>query len=188
MSFIDKAKEALGDNLEKAKELISENVDKLEGAIDRAGDFIDDKTSGKFSETLDRVQFAAHDAVDKVSAGGEFLSIDGDGSLLPAQGILKEMGYRAGKSGLPPHERREILRRTFEVQLVSNSGEATDYIAEWGGRCSQARFEKMDRVLGGLAANAEKIRKNDMSEAIADWTADQGWLAANYRQWMHHDH
>src|SRR3954468_6429295 len=86
----------------------------------------------------------------------ETLVIDGDGSLLPAHGILKEMGYRVGKSGLLPNERREILRRTFRVQLASPSGAASDYIAEWGGRCSQARFEKMDRVLGGLAANAAR--------------------------------
>ena len=35
--FIDKAKEALGENLEKAKDLISENVDKVEGAIEQIG-------------------------------------------------------------------------------------------------------------------------------------------------------
>lgn len=118
----------------------------------------------------------------------ETLPIDVDGSLLPAQGILREMGYRAGKSGLLPHQRREILRRTFEVQLVSTSAEATDYIAEWGDRCSQARFLKMDRVLGGLAANAEKKTKLDMSEAIADWKQDQAWLRKNYKQWLHHSH
>ena len=35
--------------------------------IDKAGDLIDEKTSGKFSETIDKVQGAAQTAVDKVS-------------------------------------------------------------------------------------------------------------------------
>jgi uncharacterized protein YjbJ (UPF0337 family) len=53
--------------LDKAKEVISDNVDKIEGAIDKAGDLIDEKTGGKFSETIDKVQDAAHGAVDKAS-------------------------------------------------------------------------------------------------------------------------
>ena len=52
--------------LDKAKETISENVDKVEAAIDKAGDLIDEKTGGKFSEAVDKVQDAAHSAVDKV--------------------------------------------------------------------------------------------------------------------------
>ncbi len=108
-----------------------------------------------------------------------------DGAPLPAQGILKDMGYRVGKNGLLLHERREILRRTFRVYLDSNSDW---YVQQWGPRCSQARFNKMDRVLGGLAANAEKIRKNDMSEAIRNWREDQAWLRQTYTQWMHHGH
>jgi hypothetical protein len=109
------------------------------------------------------------------------------GRPLPPQGILKDMGYRVGFNGLLTHERRDILRRTFSVQLVSSFDTAKGYIAEWGPRCSQARFNKMDRVLGGLAANAEKIRKNDMSEAIRNWREDQLWLRQNYLEWLH-DH
>jgi hypothetical protein len=67
MSFIDKAKEALSDNLDKAKDAIAENVDKIEGAVDKAGDFIDDKTSGKFAETIDKFQDAAKGADYKVT-------------------------------------------------------------------------------------------------------------------------
>ena len=55
MSFLDKAKDA-----------ISENVEKVEAAIDKAGDLIDEKTGGKLSEAVDKVQEAAHSAVDKV--------------------------------------------------------------------------------------------------------------------------
>jgi prefoldin subunit 5 len=51
--------------LDKAKEVLSENAEKVEAAIDKAGDFIDEKTQGKFSETVDKVQDAAKSAVDK---------------------------------------------------------------------------------------------------------------------------
>ncbi len=118
----------------------------------------------------------------------ETLVINEDGSLLPSHGVLKDMGYRVGKNGLFPNERDEILRRTFRVQLVSTSGAASDYIAEWGSRCSQERFGKMDRVLGGLAANAGRKTKLDMSEAITDWKEDQKWLRSHYREWMDHTH
>jgi gas vesicle protein len=51
--------------LDKAKEVLHENAEKVEQAIDKAGDFIDEKTQGKFSETVDKVQDAAKTAVDK---------------------------------------------------------------------------------------------------------------------------
>ncbi|BBZ77656.1 kanamycin biosynthetic protein [Mycolicibacterium anyangense] len=54
MSFID-----------KAKEVLSQNADKVEAAIDKAGDIIDEKTQGKFSEAVDKVQDAAKSAVEK---------------------------------------------------------------------------------------------------------------------------
>jgi uncharacterized protein YjbJ (UPF0337 family) len=51
--------------LDKAKEVLTENVDKVEQAIDKAGDIIDEKTQGKFKETVDKVQDAAKNIVDK---------------------------------------------------------------------------------------------------------------------------
>ena len=61
--------------LDKAKEVLHENAEKVEQAIDKAGDFIDEKTQGKFSETVDKVQDAAKTAVDK---GQEALKNVGD--------------------------------------------------------------------------------------------------------------
>jgi hypothetical protein len=51
--------------LDKAKDLLSENADKVETAIDTAGDIIDSKTQGKFSDTIHKVQDAAKKAVNK---------------------------------------------------------------------------------------------------------------------------
>jgi hypothetical protein len=58
MGFLDKA-------LDKTKEVLSENADKVGQAIDKAGDIIDEKTKGKYSSTVDKVQDAAKDYVDK---------------------------------------------------------------------------------------------------------------------------
>lgn len=51
--------------LDKAKSLLSQNADKVEQAIDKAGDIVDDKTGGKYKDTVDKVQEAAKKAVDK---------------------------------------------------------------------------------------------------------------------------
>ncbi|WP_319430355.1 antitoxin [Mycobacterium sp. RTGN5] len=58
MGFLDKA-------LGKTKEVLSENADKVGQAIDKAGDIIDEKTKGKYSSTVDKVQDAAKNAVEK---------------------------------------------------------------------------------------------------------------------------
>ena len=49
--------------LDKAKEVLHENAEKVEAAIDKAGDIIDEKTQGKFKDTVDKVQDAAKSAV-----------------------------------------------------------------------------------------------------------------------------
>lgn len=51
--------------LDKAKSLLSQNADKVEQAIDKAGDIVDQKTSGKYKDAVDKVQDAAKKAVDK---------------------------------------------------------------------------------------------------------------------------
>ncbi len=52
--------------LDKAKDLVTKNAEKVEGAIDKAGDVIDEKTGGKFKDTVDKVQEAAKNAADKL--------------------------------------------------------------------------------------------------------------------------
>ncbi|GAY14463.1 antitoxin [Mycobacterium sp. shizuoka-1] len=58
MGFLDKA-------LGKTKEVLSENADKVGQVIDKAGDIIDEKTQGKYSGTVDKVQDAAKNIVEK---------------------------------------------------------------------------------------------------------------------------
>ena len=54
--------------LDKAKDLVEKNADKVEQAIDKAGDFIDEKTDGKFAGAVDKVQEVARDAANKALA------------------------------------------------------------------------------------------------------------------------
>lgn len=47
--------------LDKAKELAEQNPEKVDEVIEKVGDFIDEKTGGKFSEQVDKVQEVAKD-------------------------------------------------------------------------------------------------------------------------------
>jgi antitoxin protein of toxin-antitoxin system len=51
--------------LDKVKDLLSKNKDKVDTAIDKAGDIADQKTQGKYTDKIDKVQDAAKKAVDK---------------------------------------------------------------------------------------------------------------------------
>jgi antitoxin protein of toxin-antitoxin system len=53
--------------MDKVKGLLSGNADKVDAAIDKAGDIVDDKTQGKYKDTVDKVQDAAKKAVDEAS-------------------------------------------------------------------------------------------------------------------------
>jgi len=49
--------------LDKAKDLVSQNADKVETAIDKAGEFVDEKTQGKYSDTIHKVRDEAKKVV-----------------------------------------------------------------------------------------------------------------------------
>jgi hypothetical protein len=51
--------------LDKVKNLLAKNADKVDTAIDKAGEMVDKKTQGKYTSTVDKVQDAAKNAVDK---------------------------------------------------------------------------------------------------------------------------
>jgi MT0933-like antitoxin protein len=51
--------------LDKLKDLASKNKGAVDSAIDKAGDIVDQKTQGKYSSTVDKVQDAAKNVVDK---------------------------------------------------------------------------------------------------------------------------
>ena len=50
----------------KAQQLIGGNEEAIKDGIEKAGDFIDSKTGGKFADKVDAVQQGASGLVDKV--------------------------------------------------------------------------------------------------------------------------
>ena len=67
--FLDKAKDLAKGLQGKAKTTVGENQEKIESGIDKAADFVDEKTKGKYSEKIGKGKDAAHRAVDKI--GGD---------------------------------------------------------------------------------------------------------------------
>jgi hypothetical protein len=55
--------------LDKARDLLAQNADKVDMAIDKAGEFVDDKTQGKYSDTIHTVAAQAKKVTD--SAAGD---------------------------------------------------------------------------------------------------------------------
>ena len=57
--------------LAKAKDLLAQNSDKLDAAIDKAGEFVDSKTAGKYKDTVNKVQEAAKNALNDGEKGNQ---------------------------------------------------------------------------------------------------------------------
>ncbi|WP_186629144.1 antitoxin [Rhodococcus sp. BP22] len=59
MSFADSLKGLI----DKGQKAAAEHSDKIEQAVDKAGDFVDKKTDGKYADQIDKVQDAAKNAI-----------------------------------------------------------------------------------------------------------------------------
>ena len=69
-TILDKAKDLATDIKDKVTGYVGENEEKIHGAVEKTGEFIDDKTKGRFSEKIDKAQDAAKNAVTKIGAAG----------------------------------------------------------------------------------------------------------------------
>jgi uncharacterized protein YjbJ (UPF0337 family) len=72
-NIYDKAKDvagkvgdAAGAARDKVGDVVGQHQDKIEGAVEKVGDFVDDKTGGRFSDQIDKVQDVTKGAVDKI--------------------------------------------------------------------------------------------------------------------------
>ncbi|MPZ51666.1 MAG: antitoxin [Acidimicrobiia bacterium] len=63
MSFLDKAKDALSGAKDKVDDLADEHGDKMKDGIEKAGDFVDEKTGGKYADQVDAVQEKADEVI-----------------------------------------------------------------------------------------------------------------------------
>lgn len=57
--------------LDKAKDLLAQNADKVDMAIDKAGEFVDGKTHGKYTDTIHQVQDQAKKAAGSADTGDQ---------------------------------------------------------------------------------------------------------------------
>lgn len=69
MSFIDDIKGKAEGLVDQAEGLIAKNEAAIKDGIEKAGDFIDEKTGGKFADKVDSVQNAASGLTDKLADG-----------------------------------------------------------------------------------------------------------------------
>jgi hypothetical protein len=70
--LLDQHSEVKGRNvgfLDTAKDLLAQNADKVDAAIDKAGEFVDSKTEGKYKDTVNKVQEAAKNALNDGEKG-----------------------------------------------------------------------------------------------------------------------
>ena len=65
MSVFDELKGRAGELKGKAAGFVGENADKIKGGIDQAGNFVDQKTGGKYTSKIDGFQQKASEAVEK---------------------------------------------------------------------------------------------------------------------------
>lgn len=56
----------LSDWFKKAKGMAAENKDAVKDGIEKAGDFVDEKTGDKYAEHVDKGQEAASEFIDKL--------------------------------------------------------------------------------------------------------------------------
>lgn len=56
----------LGELKEKAQDLADEHGDAIKSGLDKAGDFVDDRTGGKYSDHIDTSVDKAQDLVEKL--------------------------------------------------------------------------------------------------------------------------
>ncbi|WP_264794289.1 MULTISPECIES: antitoxin [Arthrobacter] len=65
MSIFDELKGKAGGLKDKAAVLVGNNADSIKGGIGKVGDFIDNKTGGKYSGQVDGLQAKASELIDR---------------------------------------------------------------------------------------------------------------------------
>lgn len=68
MGFLDKLN--LKKRRRQATDVAADHGDKITDGVDKATDFVDDKTGGKHTDKLEQVDEKAADAIDKLASEG----------------------------------------------------------------------------------------------------------------------
>ena len=56
--------------LDKIKGMLEGNVDKVKEGVDKAGDMVDEKTGGKFTDKIDMAEEKIGEVIDDAAADG----------------------------------------------------------------------------------------------------------------------
>jgi hypothetical protein len=70
MGFLDRLKKKAPELKEQAADFAATHNDKIDAGIDKAADFADDKTKGKYDDQIDSAADKAKDAADKLAEDG----------------------------------------------------------------------------------------------------------------------
>jgi hypothetical protein len=76
MGILDKLKDQASGLKKKATKVVDDNSDKIHSGIDKAGDFVDQKTKGKYSDKITKAKGAAEKGLDKLDGKGDDLSAE----------------------------------------------------------------------------------------------------------------
>jgi hypothetical protein len=66
MGFFDKLKGQASELKDKAVGTVNENSDKIHSGLNKAGEFVDKKTKGKYSDKIDTAKSKAEQGLDKL--------------------------------------------------------------------------------------------------------------------------
>src|SRR5919106_976006 len=96
--LLGKAKDLAGGVKEKVSGVLQKNEEKIDSGIDKAADFVDGKTKGRFSEHIGKAKGAAHGGVGKLAGKGGTDGERGEGGS-KASGESGEAGGPGGTAG-----------------------------------------------------------------------------------------
>jgi hypothetical protein len=66
MGFLDKVKVQAGDLLDKAVDTAAKNSDKISVGLDKAGEFVDKRTKGKYTDKIETGKVKAKQGLEKL--------------------------------------------------------------------------------------------------------------------------
>ena len=69
---------------DKAGDLAKQHADKIEAGIEQAGDFVDERTGGKYAEHVDQAQVLANAQLDKLTGADAAPPETADRTVEPA--------------------------------------------------------------------------------------------------------
>jgi len=98
----------------------------------------------------------------------------------PEMGLLRSMGYRVGRNGLGPNQRRRILARAYFIENPPFIHSQSDsYREEWGPAQTASRLKKIAYSIASFC-RMKKRRIDFHKSAIHAWEDDLAWLKKEF--------